>query len=536
MCIQESDCVIEDLCISEKCDLYGSDHRPLTWSVPVLREYELPTIVRWNINRLKIPDYTTRMSKVMFESFTDALSKMLSLEANLTQLIGVGNSGLRSNSQTVVNEMYDLFLSWVNLTCDKSIGKAYFDIETFKDKKLHNDKIDTIHSSIHSISSEITHLDPKTSQFHKAYSRLESARGYYKEVCRERQYEIKEEFIEEMAKKENRSEFQKRVSSMKKRDARSTCQLDPVKLDIYASYFDTTFGAKPRGKSVTLGPGMYMNAESCSIDLSAECITKTLGSRFKNGKAAGPDCVYTEILLHERELTGQLLAVLFNVCYKYAVIPSDWCKANVCLVYKKKGDIHEVPNYRPISITCVVRRLYERMMLQYLVPCTEGFLHASQGGFRPKRSTLQQCYALHEIMNAHPDAIHVFLDIKAAYDCVNRKILWHDMEKYGVNKHMISVCRSLLDNNVANLVVNGQRSRDIKCRRGLLQGSSLSPLLFNVYINILIVRLYKYPKLCNKGVETNNLFFADDGALHGQSIRNTQMMLDECSAWGEIHK
>lgn len=121
--------------------------------------------------------------------------------------------------------------------------------------------------------------------------------------------------------------------------------------------------------------------------------------------------------------------------------------------------------------------------------------------------------------------------MKAAYDCVNRKILWSDMAEYGMNQHMISVCRSLFDHNIANLVVNGQQSRDIRCRRGLLQGSSLSPILFNIYINSLIVRLEKMPHLETKGVRTNNLFFADDGNLHAESPPVMQMMLNECSIW-----
>lgn len=43
---------------------------------------------------------------------------------------------------------------------------------------------------------------------------------------------------------------------------------------------------------------------------------------------------------------------------------------------------------------------------------------------------------------------------------------------------MIAVCQSLFDFNMANLVVNGGQSEDIKGVRGLLQGSSMSPLLF----------------------------------------------------------
>lgn len=81
------------------------------------------------------------------------------------------------------------------------------------------------------------------------------------------------------------------------------------------------------------------------------------------------------------------------------------------------------------------------------------------------------------------------------------------MKRYGITYHVILVCRSLFDKNSANLVVDGRSSRDIHCRKGLLQGASLSPLLFNVYVNPLLVRL-------NDGVLSSSLFSADDGAVH----------------------
>ena len=201
-------------------------------------------------------------------------------------------------------------------------------------------------------------------------------------------------------------------------------------------------------------------------------------------------------------------------------------------MFKNKGNIRDVANYRSISLTCIVRRLYERMLLTYLVPCTEGILDPSQGGFRPKRSTLHQCYALHEVMEDNPDIIHAFLDLKAAYDCVNRSMLWRDMKAYGVSEHMIAVCQSLFDFNMANLVVNGTKSEDIRCVRGLLQGSSMSPLLFNLYINSLLVLLDRKPKVSTRDVlRSNSLFFADDGALHARSRLGMQSLLDVCSEW-----
>jgi hypothetical protein len=356
-------------------------------------------------------------------------------------------------------------------------------------------------------------------------------RDEYRRVCRDRRIELFEDFVQDMSKKHNYALFQKRVSAMKARDSRSTCQLDPSKLDTYAAYFDSTFGSRPKGSNVR-NAAMALDPSFHPVDFSDKQVAKILSKYLLNGKAAGPDQLSAELIKHEMDLSSQLLSMLFDACFRYAVSPKAWCRANVVPIYKNKGDIQDIANYRPISLTSVVRRGYERMLLSYMAPFTESFLQPSQGGFRVGRGTLQQCYALHEIMQSHPQSVHVFLDIKAAYDCVNRNILWDQMAKYGFPAHMILVCRSLFDKNVANLVVNGRSSRDIGCDRGLLQGSSLSPLLFNVYIDPLLVRLERMPKMITYGVDSNNLFFADDGALHAKDAEAAQALLDVCSSWG----
>ena len=87
-------------------------------------------------------------------------------------------------------------------------------------------------------------------------------------------------------------------------------------------------------------------------------------------------------------------------------------------VYKNKGDPLDVKNYRPIALTSSLRRVFERVIATSM-NAFDRQLHISQGGFRKKRSTLDQIAMLQEICRHHPAAYHAFLDIQAAYDCVN---------------------------------------------------------------------------------------------------------------------
>ena len=215
-------------------------------------------------------------------------------------------------------------------------------------------------------------------------------------------------------------------------------------------------------------------------------------------------------------------------------MPSEWKQALIVPVYKNKGSDKEIKYYRPIALTCVCRRLYERLVLQSLDPFMDK-LSDYQGGFRPRRSTLDQVFCLHEIMQGRPGMLNVFLDLQTAYDRVDRRVLWSKMHhRFKVPWSLIKRLQALFDSNSSILVVQGSKSDPIENLRGLLQGSSLSPVLFNFYINNLIEELSRNqqaPKILTAGVHTNALFFADDGNLHAMTWEGMIILLVICELW-----
>ncbi len=236
-------------------------------------------------------------------------------------------------------------------------------------------------------------------------------------------------------------------------------------------------------------------------------------------------------MLYGIEYILQTFTFILKVCEKWHVIPNIWCKSLVCLIYKNKGDSKNASNYRPISLTCIPRRIYERFILEKHKNKFENVFENEQGGFREKRNTLQQVFVLNEIMKNNPNMFYAFLDIQAAYDSVDRRLLWKSMLDYGFDYNFIKNLRALFDNNFCNLTINGVLSENINCKRGLLQGSSLSPFLFNMYINSLISKLKEKNKVVQGKIRTNCLFFADDGVIFGRTSAKLQLLLDKCSKW-----
>ena len=76
-----------------------------------------------------------------------------------------------------------------------------------------------------------------------------------------------------------------------------------------------------------------------------------------------------------------------------------------------------------------------------------------------------------------------FLDTKSAYDSADRSLLWPKCERMGWDGDLIRFLKSLFNHVKVMVRVGGCQSREVDMGVGLLQGSILSPILFNVYIN-----------------------------------------------------
>ena len=207
---------------------------------------------------------------------------------------------------------------------------------------------------------------------------------------------------------------------------------------------------------------------------------------------------------------------MFTTYFDLGVVPRSWTRALVCPV-PKKGDLEFIANYRPISLTETGRKLFELCLLRYMSPITP--LSREQGGFRSRRSTIDQIDCLDKLIKSAPSASRskhmAFLDIKAAYDSVPREELWRQCFLIGYPLQLIHTLRSLFDHNSGQLCIKSRRSKPFGQPAGVLQGSVLSPLLYSVYIDPLVAALRSNGPVLTlpNGHQINSLLYADDIVL-----------------------
>lgn len=359
---------------------------------------------------------------------------------------------------------------------------------------------------------------------------------FYKRYCKnlaKRKKDLYLEMISEKSGATKRADFFKMIKSGNRR--KKTCFLNPQKMEEHTQYFLQTFGNTPQGKEfdseILENTDPSLAANFLELSVTTEDVKKSL-KNLANGKAPGADKINAEAYKFGGVAVEIVLASFYNLCAKTQIIPTAWNESIVIPIFKNKGEKSEIKNYRPIALTIVGKRIFEKIIDSNLEQYKE-MLHSSQGGFLKKRSTLHQVYYLMDLMKNNPNIIQVFLDLSAAYDMVDRRILWTLLAKrFKMPTASIRLLRALFDFNFSRLEISGIKSEKILHLRGLPQGSSLSPILFNFYIDSLIDLIQQDNLMMDcMGVKSNFLFFADDGNLHSNHSDIIQKILDISHKW-----
>lgn len=259
-----------------------------------------------------------------------------------------------------------------------------------------------------------------------------------------------------------------------------------------------------------------------------------------NAKAPGKTGVVNEMYKYGDLGLFQVLEKHYKRIWRWGRIPESWKKVTIVPV-PKKGDLTKVENYRPISLTESSRKIFERM-IEPRIKKEIGPLDIAQGGFRENRSTLDQIACLQEWIKKEKERKNDryclgFLDIKSAYDSVDRPILWKKMEKKGIEKETLRVLRALFDHNKATVRIQERESEDFVQGTGLLQGSILSPLLYATFIDDLPQKLRMECSTQEMGkVDLNCLLYADDICLLADSPESLERMLERCESHAIANK
>lgn len=272
--------------------------------------------------------------------------------------------------------------------------------------------------------------------------------------------------------------------------------------------------------------------EDVLIDsVNVELVDKTIRS-LKLGKASGPDALSAEHLIHAHPKLTIMLAQLFRSMLLHEFVPTNFGKGVVIpLVKDKNGDLSNVNNYRGITLTSVISKLFERVILHL---CEDHLKTEDvQLGFKKSLGCPNAIFVVRSTIDyfiERRSTVYVAaLDIRKAYDTVHHVKLFVSLLEAGLPHWFVRTLANWYSKLFVAVRWLDSLSSPFQVCSGCSQGSCLSPALFNLFIN----RLIKELKDLGIGCSINRtwvgcVMYADDAILLSTSVRGLQIMLDHC--------
>ena len=239
-------------------------------------------------------------------------------------------------------------------------------------------------------------------------------------------------------------------------------------------------------------------------------VTKIIVKSLKNCSTSH-DGMSVRLIKKNIDNLAPILCHICNTSFDTGVFPSELKIAKIVPIHKG-GSRKDCNNYRPISILPAIAKFIEKVVSYQL----ENYFEANnlftcrQFGFRkglsPEIAIHRIVDNLYRVMDEGKLALGIFLDIKKAFDTVNSKIILHKLRYYGVEPGAVDWFRSFLTGR-RQYVKNGNAESPIgSVLLCIPQGSSLGPLLFNIFINDLVRSSYLLEFILF--ADDTNLFFS----------------------------
>ena len=258
-------------------------------------------------------------------------------------------------------------------------------------------------------------------------------------------------------------------------------------------------------------------------------------SSLRAKKSSGIDNVCSEMLICSIELILPYLAAVFNEIFSTGAYPKCWSESIIVPIHKK-GNVHETNNYRGISLTSILSKVFVHVLKSRLTKWADenNLLSEMQAGFRKGYSTIDNVFVLYNViqrqLQKRKKLYVAYVDFRKAFDTVNRDALWKILERNGVGGHMINILKSMYSSVRCRVRCTEGLTDPIECILGLKQGCKASSILFLYLIDEIAKEMEKFGKhgvqLMPDSTIVYMLMFADDIALLSDTVPGLQNQLN----------
>ena len=111
-----------------------------------------------------------------------------------------------------------------------------------------------------------------------------------------------------------------------------------------------------------------------------------------------------------------------------------------------------------------------------------GFIPGMQGFFNIHKS-ISVVHNINKLKNKNH--VIISIDVEKAFDKIQCPFMIKTLQKAGVEGTYLNIIKAIYDKPSANIILNGEKLKAFPLKAGTRQGCPLSPLLFNIVLEVL---------------------------------------------------